>query len=81
MIIKLPSLVAMAPPVAIQTENDDERQLLNHRTTLVTPPAPPAPPWGEGVPLVRSNRPHGHPPPPPPFVHSCTEADDVCAES
>ena len=38
--------------------------LLNHRTTLVTPPPLPRP-LGGGVPLVLSNRPLGRPPPHP----------------
>ena len=71
---------AMSPPVAIQTENDDKRQLLDHHTVLVTPPrALPRPPGGRGsacsVPTGRTDTRRPAP--------LCAEADSVrmvCAE-
>ena len=50
---------AMSPPVAIQTENDEKGQLLDHHTVLVTPPRALPRPQGPSR-CSRSAR--GHPP-------------------
>ena len=54
--LEMVALVALVSHDMFEIDNRESelQPLLNHRTTLVTPHAPPRAPWGEGVPLVRS---------------------------